>query len=500
PQALHWARSWASVEALRKSEKVDRGYTYPGFRTTENDPAEVVRDLEQRVAHPKLPTDLAAVHRLPKTQRIAALIDALDEIYGSHGESTVIFGLYDGSISKALEAEGEEAIPALLEALSTEFRITRSARYQAYSPTRFVLPVQSFEWRILTNLWPSARVFTYTPVPEKWTRLTEEWATVSHLTEPQRWLRILSDDSAGVEKWLDAARVLTYRHNVDTKGWGTLVGLTGPEITALITRRARTILDQKPNWATGDYSLAKQSIEIARSLFRWDSKAGIPILVEAARKAVDPITNGGAQSEDARRILGSELNEVIIDLAKANRLEASHIFRRMTATITLRSTFEDGWFLALCNSSVQRDLELAGVALFDRLAKAAPYETSPNGTIASLITAPLLRVRSFRVFLAALLKNDVPAGLAWWEADELGNPPAIRFEQRHRELYNFALEDVTSIHIPKGQITMVSFGDFFAQKLSQAPGAPNFAMVWSAAERRAGKEALRRWLLNDLDR
>ena len=152
-----WLETAAAAEGLPRPRVMDIHWNdlpntpYLGFLG--NLPA-LQTDEARRVMHPRpapdVLSDLMAIK--DKQQRIAALIDALDEI------TTREWGFDNPPIVKALISEGEDAVDPLLMTFQLDNRLTRCVPLQLFGsftspcPDRNIMPVSDVARDILDEI------------------------------------------------------------------------------------------------------------------------------------------------------------------------------------------------------------------------------------------------------------------------------------------------------------------------------------------------------------
>ncbi|HVT61289.1 MAG TPA: hypothetical protein VHR45_23200 [Thermoanaerobaculia bacterium] len=117
---------------------------YAGLAQTFGTPVrELLTDLDRRLARPRSTTLPADFDRWPGDRRVAWLIDQLDEVAAAQQGSPGGVPLGEDWRVRRLIAEGEPAVPALIDAVEHDGRFTRSYHYwRDFIHSRTVLTVR----------------------------------------------------------------------------------------------------------------------------------------------------------------------------------------------------------------------------------------------------------------------------------------------------------------------------------------------------------------------
>jgi hypothetical protein len=210
----HEAREW--VERLVRVSKVEfDGWDQRGSELRTNQAIET--DVRRRVEHPKRePVDLKSVRRLAKPKRIAALIRDLDTVAALPGGEPGGMEYDSDPVYRALVTQGQDAVPALLDAIDKDNRYTRSVwTNHSFTPSRQLESVKDVAWEVLITVWPRAIDFEAdSRRPADLTRLREEWTRSEKLSVPERWLEFIRYDNSGERLWLTAGRYMVKPTNL----------------------------------------------------------------------------------------------------------------------------------------------------------------------------------------------------------------------------------------------------------------------------------------------
>jgi len=305
--ALATTRTLSEVQPRIEAEAARRGFPrqryYDSARRNQEKPyldflerlPQLLADLERREHEGvRVPILQRGLTNLPTaSERIAALIRDLDLVAARQWEQPGGVDLVDDAVVAALIAVGDPAVPALMDCLATDQRLTRSVSFgRDFFRQRNVIPVSAAARAAL-----QAILQTDLPTVAGWRAY---WQRFHDMRIEDRWFTLLQDDNAGMACWLETASTLTRPENERTvllTGFGSrtvadassnapprlrgewLRAKTHPSVAELLTRRALEITPA--NAATYDLVTAG---EIALRLAAWDAAAAGPVAVAWVRR------------------------------------------------------------------------------------------------------------------------------------------------------------------------------------------------------------------------
>lgn len=203
---------------------------------------ELLADSKRRLTDSKPPAlDLAALKTKPQAERIATLIQHLDEVAARQSGQPGGVGLDASPISSALIAEGEAAVEPLLDVLENDKRLTRSVSFgRDFFQDRNLLSVRSAAFTCFVRIIGVSEFSEGRDVKS----IRAWWAKNKGITAPERWFAQLADDGnqlvvanddpkgyektamhreADVDRWSAAAdRILTRSDVTESGGWVSL--------------------------------------------------------------------------------------------------------------------------------------------------------------------------------------------------------------------------------------------------------------------------------------
>jgi hypothetical protein len=207
--------------------------------------AQLLAELERRRAEgtfgkpaaAELPADFAA---WPAERRVAHLIQQLQEVDArQQGQPGGIDLAADPRVAALIEA-GDAAVPALIDCVGHDRRLTRSVHFwRDFAPSRTVLGVREAALTAVMSILRT-RVFEPAAAGDNFTargedeaettarRLRAYWNAHGHLPLDERMMAILTDGDAEPEAWREAAENLAHFGEGRTLGTTVWAGRVGP--------------------------------------------------------------------------------------------------------------------------------------------------------------------------------------------------------------------------------------------------------------------------------
>lgn len=437
--------------------------------------------------------------------RIAALIRDLDQIDEPQISSPGAANPGNSPLVKALIAEGEPAVEPLLNAYETDTRLTRSVSWRA----SYVHPVAEAELAALAGLLPGADFRIPDPklsptslaarkllVPS----LRAFWAKNRGVSPAERWYRLLSDDEAGRDRWLEAAAHIVQPRDETgpafngrtaflvrmTRGRPPMKGEAlrarqNPSVSELLTRR---VLDIAGTGNPLEYPNTElyRACELAMDLLVWDEKAALPIL----RKLTAACGEDMERKRNQRGQLDQSMSRFVVQftliLAKAGDREALGNYAAWLRKCQPKELENHGFGGFELLWTYPDDPAIRDVSQWLFTDPKSPWlnlsRAPENGRATSfnprgLITSPLLRVEAFRSAVIAALGDRSQNG-------------TVRRSDRHR--FDYTLRDGVkgSFGPARPDLDEVEQGvdrpfrvcDFVAWLLSGIEGAPRCELYW----------------------
>lgn len=225
-QAAEDTERLSSALLLVNAEAYRRGFrnyangairTGPSYILFLDDLPELKSDSARRVAlPPRPPLDADALAKLPRDERIAELIDRLDDITAGPQAPHWLVGWQQHPLIQALVDEGDTTVEPLLDVLEFDERLTRAIVHSRRSSgTVHLVSVQEVVWECLTRIVDAPELTASSTRPTV-TQVRQWWARNKGRSRAERWLAALQNDEDGrnalpapnseLEKWSRALR------------------------------------------------------------------------------------------------------------------------------------------------------------------------------------------------------------------------------------------------------------------------------------------------------
>ncbi|RYG35502.1 hypothetical protein EON81_12560 [bacterium] len=198
--------------------KTLREASLPRFDFLEN-VGRLADDSSRRLKNPKGRIDLASISVLPKERRIAALIAALDEVETPESGQTGGDLPSSRSLVMAFAKEGTAAIPALLDCLEKDDRLTRSVRfYRNIHPHWYFQSVKSVATAAFGEIYQIYDFKRPDGAPWDIADYRAFYAEMGDRSPAEVQYLRLADDGAGERVWIEAANWLGECQSVRREG------------------------------------------------------------------------------------------------------------------------------------------------------------------------------------------------------------------------------------------------------------------------------------------
>ena len=401
------------------------------------------------------------------------------------------------------------AVEPLLAAFETETRLTRSVTTR--HGTSFIRPVAADELAALQGLLPGADFRNALTVPgaidlagrkELARSLRDFWAKNREISPNERWYRLLRDDAAGRDRWMEAAAssiypsdwpgpAITSGHHVRTMPQGSpmkgeeLRSRREPSVSELMVRRVRQIA-RAGNFLAHDNIELYRACELAVLLNRWDEAAALPI--------IRTLMNLCREDMQAKRDAGTQLDQSMagyvawfaVVRARAGRLEALDEYADWIRTCRLKELerqsldcFEPMWTYP--DHPAIRD---AARWLFnDPESPWLPLLRTPGGQTTffydgNILSSPMVRVAGFRDGQIAAMTDRSVIGTVGRGAN---GAIVCRLNAGGQEGSLPLRADLEGLEA--GVKSTYRVCDDVALKVSAVEGAPRIELYWSEERR-----------------
>lgn len=494
-EALRWAKQLMTISDQREKDRINYGEDTVGWRFDPEEPRQILLDLTRRIEHPKQKFDTQANAKLDKKDRLASLIEALDQVVldarGAHDP-----------IATEIVKVGDAAVPALLDVIENDQRMTRSV-ILTY-PKRTIHPVRTAAYSCLEAIWPSSVTILDENPQTRLTKLRKLWKSSENLTEPERWLNVLRDDGGNFRTWPLAAQQLTDRFQskpaFPTKSrvmlGEALRSKHGKEVTTLLIKRMEILTTfNKDENSTPSFEFT-EGLSIGHYLYLWDREAAEPALRQAVERTMLMV------SQPRREFLISYSNfarpfaQVIADRANLGDKTAAKDYAQMLKYYSENFNEKD-ILIALWKRPNDAALQAAAGPYFAMLLAEKRLPDKPGRLIGihpvdDLLRSPMLLSPAFRSFLADAIALPKLIGTVSVAVDS----------DRGSIQYRFGKNGVGSEQAPKGMdvspytakdIPLTS-GDYISHLVAKAKGAPQFLLSWPESKKATAKKEIVKWL------
>ncbi len=513
--ALDAARKLARFRDLASARADAMGFPQPdGQNRMGNGPAtrfyfltqldDLLRDQERRAQMP--PRGPIPRKGGDPAARVAALIRDLDQI--DEQQMSVPGGAYPGHspLVADLIAEGDPAVAPLLEVLESDNRLTRSvSNARGGSLERFVHPVHEAAFAALVGILKTREFAnqslygrrTADPAARKAlaSSMRRFWEKTRSVPLIERWYQTLLDDSAGPQRWLEAAWGISHPESEQgmpfpkpgtrpMQGEALRVGRE-PSVTELMLRRARQIERMgQPQMPDPRFV---EACGMGSNLAAWDEKAALPLLKELMKGCRARSDRWRAQKDpgSADRNLASSLarfTQIRVRLGDLEALDEYAAWLRTTTPKMLEYATFDALPPLLAHSTHPALAEAARWLFNDPESPWVPLLPEARGQqspgVENLFASPLIVVAGFREGVLAGLADKTSLGTV-----EMGANGSIQRKIKNvpTHIYSSSFLDLTGV--AAGVEYPFRYCDYLASKLSELEGCPRCDLFWPEARR-----------------
>ncbi len=464
---------------------------------------ELLADHERRAREP-------ARGPIPKrggnpAPRVAALIRDLDQIDERQFSSPGSANPGSSPLVKALIAEGGPAVEPLLAAYETDTRLTRSV--SSGQGMSYVHPVAEAELAALSGLLQGADFRTSEPNAynrnlsarkELVRSLRAFWAKNREVSPNERWFRLLSDENAGRDRWLEAAAHIVQPRDETGPAYigrsAMRVGPTpspmkgeelrarhNPSVSGLLAGRVADIAATANPLQHPNIELYR-ACELAMALHAWDEKAALPVMRN--------LTRACREDMELKRTQGSQLDQsmsrfvVQFTLIRARAGDRNAVGEYATWIRDCRpkelenhgfECFEPMW-------AYPDDPAIQGEARRLFADPESPWLSlvrAPGGSgvfsfhARGLYTSPLLRVDGFRTAIIAALADRSPRGTV-----RRTDRRVFEYKMSDGENGNYGSDRPDLDEVEQGVDRPFRVCDQLAWLLSGIEGSPRCELYW----------------------
>ncbi|HEY2158838.1 MAG TPA: hypothetical protein VGH33_24615, partial [Isosphaeraceae bacterium] len=483
--------------------------------------AALLADQERRAKEP--PRGPVPPHGGDPLARVAALIRDFDQIHVVQMSSPGSADPGSGEAVRDLIVEGDAAVGPLLDALDHDTRLTRSISNGRGGPGH-VHPTTDAVYAALLRLLKTDRFletgddYAARNTPEGRKRLAAAvrafWEKNRTVPLAERWYRTLRDDSAGADRWIEAAAGMA---GTDGTEWnprfgfvtvirtpkpGQPIAMAGeayrsrrdPSVSDLMARRAAEIARSSPA-TIPDISLIR-ACQLGLTFAKWDQAAAMPTLkalmtacCERSLDATYGVSDHGYAHQIAQitllRARAGDLGALDEFAAWAKVVHPKAISNAPIAALEPMWTYPDRPSMADAALAMFTDPKSPWLPLVSR-EQSRHYFTFEDPIASPLIALPWYR----EAVLAALADRsrvgtvspseggNMPYRMDWGMSSSFGGSPRRVIAPEDR---------------PKAEVKFRAC-DYAAMLLSTLEGAPECEPFWPEARRDAAVAAVADYL------
>ena len=487
-------RPLVALRPVIEAEAARHGYTSPGegatFLAFLAPLDALARDTDRRLAvapHAPMP-DLA---KLDPDERVKALVDHLDDVNARQDGQPGGVDLASDPIVAALIAQGGVAVEPLLDVLERDTRLTRSVHFHRdFGTHRSLLGVHEAAYVALAGILETSffsAVATGDDLSGRGMEIRKQladeirayWDKWKNLPLAERWYKVLADDTAKPDDWVDAADKIARPNNVQVLptsmvGQTTITtsapstGLRGDDLRHHVSPSVGELLDKRIH----DPAVPlPHACALAGAFGRWDAKAADKILVETVARAIAASKGTEGNKAQWRCIVALTLQRT-----DAAALDDYAVWVRTTSP-----TRDDGWGIRLMFEPMWlHPTHKAIVAASDAVFRTgSPWVPVTAWERDELLDTELVKVHGFRAHVLAALADHTEVGTTSRTSDTRVDIDLTNVSSTSADPSKDPLAPAI------GTKQAFRLADFYAWRLARRDGAPKLELYWPVAARDA---------------
>lgn len=492
--ALEWSQEdRARVAALggRFPEEQD------GIRALKEDEARRLRNAGSA-------PNLAAIAAMPQEKRIRALIERLDQVSARQMSQPGGVHLSSDPIVRALIQEGEAAGEPLIDTAEHDKRFTRSVSFgRDFKRSRHPLTVSQaalagFKEILGVYELPGEREGRY-----DFQAIRVLWQQIGHLSMPERWLRILQDDTAAPDRWVDAATRLTEPSEVKREGGSVSIPKykegrpTSPmkgeaireshdtEVREVLAKRAIELAGSGPLQSSIDEFNFMNASVLGASLAKWSPASARDVLAKLSERGRtlaaseqardDQMLLARVRVEEWRLRLGEDA--AWKDLLDAYTVTSASVSNPEALLMPISSRPSNAQAVEVANKLIGQPTSNWNLEAQAKLGRVSYVE--------SLLKSPMLAFSVVRKQAMAFLSDQQVIGEAW-----AGKQGYVSFR-----IPVSGASGGTGLTATEGYVAdehrPLRMQDIAAMSLTKLEGAPKYVPVWSDDQKAKGIEDMK---------
>lgn len=454
-----------------------------------SDAPRLLSDSERRIQEGKKTVDLDSLKTLSQKERIARLIDLLDEAKNIRIDPSGQDFLSE-PILEALYAEDAAAGDALLDCAKSDTRLTRLNidGYFGISGSN-PMPVRTMAMCVFQSIAKFGYQYPYGDTsPSTIHEFRVKWSHYKALSPAMRLLEVIKDDNAPVWIWVRAAEELIGSDQA-SRYWETqkkvfsyirLSSSERDELVSLCLKRATQIEELKFETLSERHSNHSQALELLNEAYKIDVAKTIPMLQKVVETTVDECSLGFSQDSG----LQNTMLVAFRSLFAANPSFAADEYGKWLRTISLETIghYSSGLLFRMKSSVADQIVKYLLLDPNSRMSVTTQVISTDPQLVARLIHSPFVAFRDFKNLYLNLLKQKQVVGEA-----NLGNGSLrVKFAHNDRLLPgSFDLLEVRKFD--------VRACDIFALEVTNQ-GAPKFDLRWPIEKRDAAIKRISAYL------
>jgi len=466
----------------------------------------LVADEERRVKTPR-PAAFSpdAITEMPdNSKRIAALIDALDEVSVHQNGQPGWVNLEEDPLVAALLEEGEDAVEPLLARFESEDRLTRSVSFgRSFHRGRSLIGAASAEYKALVGILNTSEFSSREEHLERKAlaaRMRAYWTKNRGIPLEERWYNMLADDNATPAQWVEAANFIIQPSNESrvpgsslsrvaplkpgekpTLRGESLRGKHDPSVSALLEKRILSLITANEGQPLSD-AQSRDASSLITALAKWAGKEALPALRTFSAQYRQHVDKEATGTYPYPYNLGNGYVDTVLLRAKYQDRDALKEYAAWLHSLTKAKglSLDIHLFQPLCDYATDPAMIDTAHWLFtDEQSPLRKDKIIEQGRSQELLDSPWLGVEGFRVALVKLLSDTTEAGSLSLSA---GNYLTMkRKEMGGSSSYPAPFGDPL---LPKPNVE-IPFRrcDEIANALVQVEGMPRCEVYWPKAER-----------------
>ncbi len=454
-----------------------------------SDAPRLLSDSERRIQEGKKTGNLDSLKTLSQKERIARLIDFLDEAKNIRIDPSGQDFLSE-PILEALYAEDAAAGDALLDCAESDTRLTRLNidGYFGISGSN-PMPVRTMAMCVFQSIAKFGYQYPYGDTsPSTIHEFRVKWSHYKALSPAMRLLEVIKDDTAPIWICVRAVCELVLSDEA-SRYWESqkkkfryirLSSSEREELVSLCLKRAKQIENRKTNTSTERHSNHSQALEFLNEAYKIDPAKTIPMLQEVVAITVDDCSLGFSQESRLRNTMPIAFRSLFA--AKPSFAEEEYVNWLKTSNLESVGNYSLGLLLRLRSSVANQIVKYLLRDPNSRMSVTAKAIADDPQLVARLIHSPFVAFREYQNLYLGLLKQKQVVG----EANLRNGSLRVKFS--HNDLLLPG-----SLDLLEDKKFDIRACDIFAYQVNFR-GAPKFDLLWQIEKRDAAIKRISAYL------